>query len=210
VSAPVGVFGQGGADRAGSPVIGVGVMGMTDINVGVWGQSRQGGVGVFGEVQGSGGLAGFFQGSVEITGSLKVDGDLNVVGAKSAVVPFPDGSHRRMYSVESPESWFEDFGTGQLTNGNAEIRLADDFAVVANTDTYHVFLTEYDDNNALYLTERTSRGFTVRAKSSKTAHSNFSYRVLAKRKDIKGPRLERVTLTDDPMKGLKMGTKSSD
>jgi len=31
-------------------------------------------------------------------------------GPKSAAVPHPDGTLRRLYCVESPESWFEDFG----------------------------------------------------------------------------------------------------
>ena len=48
-------------------------------------------------------------------GRVIVGGDFTVVnGAKSAAVPHPDGTHRRLYCLESPESWFEDFGTGQL------------------------------------------------------------------------------------------------
>ena len=62
-----------------------------------------------------------------------------------------------------------------------------------NSDAYHVFITEYDDNNALYVTRRTSTGFEVRAKAS-TASGTFSYRVVAKRKDITSPRLEKVTI----------------
>jgi hypothetical protein len=65
----------------------------------------------------------------------------------------------RLYAVESPESWFEDFGFGQLVDGRAEIQLDGDFSAVIDSDTYHVFITEYDDNNALYVAGRTSRGF---------------------------------------------------
>jgi hypothetical protein len=95
--------------------------------------------------------------------------------------------------MESPESWFEDFGIGDFVNGHAEIQLDPDFASVVNTENYHVFLTEYEDNNALYVSNRATKGFNVRAKSSKTARGTFSYRVVAKRKDIAGPRLEKVT-----------------
>jgi hypothetical protein len=35
---------------------------------------------------------------------------LLVSGTKSAAVPFPDGSQRALYCMESPELWFEDFG----------------------------------------------------------------------------------------------------
>ena len=135
------------------------------------------------------GYAGVFQGQVEVYG------DLLVTGAKSAVVPFPGGSHRRLYCVESPESWFEDFGCGQLVDGQARIRLDPDFVSVIDPDAYHVFVTEYDDNNALYVTERSATGFVVRAKASDTASGTFSYRVVAKRGDIEAPRLEKVTMS---------------
>lgn len=114
--------------------------------------------------------------------------------AKSAVVHFAGGSHRRLYCLESPESWFEDFGVGQLVNGQAQVQLDPNFASVVNTDPYHVFLTEYEDNNALFVTNRTSTGFGVRAKASMTASGTFSYRVVAKRKDIATARLVTLPL----------------
>jgi len=40
--------------------------------------------------------------------------------------------------------------------------------------------------------DRASKGFTVRAKASKTARGEFSYRVIAKRKDVAGSRFEKV------------------
>jgi hypothetical protein len=119
---------------------------------------------------------------------------LTVTGNKSAAVPFPDGTHRRLYCMESPDSWFEDFGTGTLANGQAQVRLDPDFAATVHTDDYHVFLTEYDDNNPLYVTERSATGFAVRAKTSTTASGTFSYRVVAKRGDILAPRLEKLTM----------------
>jgi hypothetical protein len=142
---------------------------------GVWGRSNEG-------------FAGFFQGAVLIIGGL------NVTGSKSAIVPFEDGSHRRLYCMESPESWLEDFGVGQLVDGQARVELDADFAAVVNSDAYHVFITEYEDNNALYVFNRTRSGFGVRAKSSNTAAGSFSYRIVAKRKDIEAPRLEKVTI----------------
>jgi hypothetical protein len=138
------------------------------------------------------GLAGLFQGNVLIQGSY------TATGAKSAAVPHPDGTHRRMYCQESPEPWFEDFGEAQLANGRASVELDADFAAVVHGNAYHVFLTEYDDHNALFVTRRGPRGFEVRAKSSPTASGRFGYRVVAKRKDIPGPRLERVNVPQAP------------
>ncbi len=201
-----GVYGQGGPDSDGV----LGVAGGGGVAAGVHGISREShGYGVFGEagmakgsnaiaiygsVYESSAFAGAFSGRVVIEGDLTVTGALQVTGAKAAVVSFPDGSHRRLYSMESPESWFEDFGVGQLVNGQAQVELAPDFAAVVKSDTYHVFISEYEDNNALFVSKRTSTGFSVRAKSSKTAGGTFSYRVVAKRKDIVGPRLEKVTI----------------
>jgi hypothetical protein len=95
--------------------------------------------------------------------------------------------------VESPENWFEDFGFGELSDGEAEVRLDPGFRSVVDGDAYHVFITEYGDNNALYVVERTGAGFLVRAKTA-NANGTFSYRVVAKRKDIAAPRFDKVDL----------------
>src|SRR6516164_1684532 len=176
-------------------------------NVGVAGQITNGwGMGSFRDsdygVSGSGGAAGVASGTTctgaaaaMFCGLVDVVGDFTVVnGAKSTAVPHPDGSHRRLYCMESPESWLEDFGVGQLVNGQAQVQLEAGFAAVVNSDSYHVFITEYEDHNALYVVNRTNTGFGVRAKTSNTAKGTFSYRIVAKRKDIEGPRLEKVRI----------------
>src|SRR5207248_486219 len=79
-------------------------------------------------------FAAYFQGHVQIEGPFDVIG----AGNKHAAVPHPDGSHRTIYSVESPEAWVEDFGEGTLAGGKAEIKLDADFAALIHTDKYHV------------------------------------------------------------------------
>ena len=54
---------------------------------------------------------------VDVSGNQLVHGNQTVLGLKSAAVPFPDGTWRRLYCMESPENWFEDFGTAQLVKG---------------------------------------------------------------------------------------------
>jgi hypothetical protein len=217
-----GVYGRGGVGGfSGTGVIGIGasvsqVFAPVD-DVGVFGQCEGGNLsaGVYGLGGGHGadgvrgeanapqsagifgfgfqdGYAGFFFGRVTVTG------DLDVSGAKSAVVPFPDGTQHRLYCMESPESWFEDFGTGQLVNGRAQVQLDPGFASVVAANDYHVFLTEYEDNNGLYVTGRTNTGFGVYAKTSPNASGTFSYRVVAKRKDIVAPRFDQVVLRQPP------------
>jgi hypothetical protein len=66
------------------------------------------------------------------------------------------------------------------------------------TVLFNVFITEYGDNSALYVTNPTNTAFEVRAKKTRGKISmrkaKFSYRVVAKRKDITAARLEKVTL----------------
>jgi hypothetical protein len=212
VSQAAGVYGIGGTGNApgvvgqGGSAVGDGVQGFSASGNGVSGESVNsvgvratstnstglvavGTAGLFASSSAVGGTAGEFDGNV-----LVVNGNFTVTGgAKSVAVPFPDGSHRRLYCVESPENWFEDFGFGQLSDGKAQVQLEDGFRSVVNSDAYHVFITEYEDNNGLYVAERTSSGFLVRAKASK-ANGTFSYRVVAKRRDIAAPRFDKVDL----------------
>jgi hypothetical protein len=78
-------------------------------------------------------------------GTCKIDvsGNLTCSGKVAGVVGI-DGGVRKvvLYSVQSPENWFEDFGSGSLTNGAVTIKLDPTFAQTVNTGTeYHVFLT---------------------------------------------------------------------
>jgi hypothetical protein len=142
------------------------------------------------------GVAGAY--AAAFYGRVIIGGDFTVVnGAKSAAVSHPDGSHRRLYCMESPESWFEDFGTGRLSGGCAAVAIDPDFAALVNLASYHVFLTQYDEHNDLAVSERTPSGFRVHAKNA-DASGEFSWRVVAKRKDIAGPRLEPVTIPPEP------------
>jgi len=169
----IGVVGRGGS---------IGVLGYSTFGSGVFGLSD------------GGGLAGRFEGNVN------VHGDFNVIapGVKGALVPHPDGSHRQLYCMESPESWFEDFGEGKLIKGNARVQLDSGFASVVKTNTYHVFLTPYGDSNGLYVARRSKGGFEVKEQRNGKSSLSFSYRIVAKRKDIEGKRLAKVKVPKVP------------
>jgi hypothetical protein len=128
---------------------------------------------------------------------VRVDGDLTVTGAKGAVVPHPDGSQRLLCAIESPESWFEDFAEATLDGGRAEIELDPDFAQLTRTDRYHVFLTAYGPSNGLYVEARSARSFVVREQQNGKSNLAFSYRVVAKRRDIDVPRFKRMPAPPD-------------
>ncbi len=199
----VGVYGNSPSSVGayGNSTSSYGVLGISQSSNGAVGQTAganaagcagfsgtSGGYAVFGSVPSGPAYAGYFIGPVAVFGSF------SVTGAKSAVVPHPDGSNRRLYSLESPESFFEDFGQANLVGGRATVSLDPDFAAVVSTDTYHVFLTPYGDSNGLYVSGRTASGFVVQEQKGGASSLAFSYRIVAKRKDIPGPRLERVTL----------------
>ena len=194
----VGVFGSGGtAGISGSTTsltTGFGVNGQTLLGVGVRGLARGiNGVGVMGvgAVGGHGivgmatapALAGAFFGDMVVTG-----------GSKSAAVLFPDGSHRLLYCMESPESWFEDFGTARLVRGRAIVKLERGFAAVVRRDKLHVFLTPEGDCRGLYVSRKSAAGFEVRELQRGTSTLPFTYRVVARRKDVPAPRFARVKL----------------
>jgi hypothetical protein len=96
--------------------------------------------------------------------------------------------------MESPECWFEDFGKGKLVRGRAKVKLDRDFAAVVRTNNYHVFVTAEGDSNGLYVSSKNQRGFEVREQQKGNSSIRFSYRIVAKRKDIPGPRLPKVKL----------------
>jgi hypothetical protein len=170
------------------------------VSAGVYGQSMNGGFGVLGVVNStptSPGaaiagvhpnwndpdptkprVAGVFFGDVSATGVITGK-------VKNAIVPFPDGSQRLLHCMESPEHWFEDFGSARLKRGRATVKLDADFAKVVTLEGYRVFLTPEGDCHGLYVQSKRGASFEVRELQGGTSSVAFSYRIVAKRKDIK-------------------------
>jgi hypothetical protein len=164
---------------------------LADAPAGVYGQSMNGSMGVLGVADpsassgaGVAGVgsphapAGYFEGDLIVTGQI-------FAGIKDAIMPFPDGSHRLMHCMESPEHWFEDFGAGRLKGGRTVVKLDADFAKVIKRGDYHVFLTPKGDCRGLCVRRQEGASFEVRELQGGTSNVAFSYRVVAKRKDIK-------------------------
>jgi hypothetical protein len=186
----------------------VGTTNATDGHAGLMGNANNaGGVGLMGigpgYGTGSAGKAGIFYGNVQITG-----GTLSAPVMQAAVQHQGDNSYRLLHTMVSPDGWAEDFGDGTLTNGAATVSLDPDFAALVETVGYHVYLTEYGDHHNLFVATRSASGFTVQAKETanpvgvkaptKGVTGAFSYRVVAKRKDIKAVRLAKVTPPTPP------------
>ena len=162
-----GVRGLGGGTPTAANVVGVIGFGRGAVAHGVIGDAP------------APGFAGFFF------------GDFAVTGRKGAAIRFPDGTHRLLCAVESPESWFEDFGAGRLTRGRAAIKLDRAFRAVVR-GAYHVFLTPEGDCRGLHVADKGPAGFEVRELQGGRTNVPFSYRIVARRSDVTGPRFARV------------------
>jgi hypothetical protein len=181
--ASVGVYGGGatGVQGVASPSKG------KVQNIGVHAVGVQGGIALFAD-GGRPGVAAMFRGFTAVRGNFVVTGD------KCSAVAQPDGSHRLLYCVESPESWFEDFGRARLARGRAVVKLEPLFGASVKLDDYHVFLTPEGPTAGLYVHRRTSTAFEVREQGAGPGNASFSFRIVARRKDSTGTRLQRVAL----------------
>ena len=121
---------------------------------------------------------------------------LNVSGGtKNAIVPTSHGS-RALYTEESTEVWFSDYGFNSLENGNTIITIDPLFAETVNLENpYHVFVQPYG-NADLYVTERTPVSFEVHGREGES-NVEFSYRIVAKRSGYEETRLEHAPFADD-------------
>ncbi len=117
-----------------------------------------------------------------------------VGGSKNAVVGTLTGA-RALYTEESTEVWFTDYGFGRLEQGRARILLDPVFAqTIDPAEPYHVFVQAYGDAE-IYVTDRTPTGFVVQLRAGDPG-VEFSYRLVAKRLGFEGQRLERAPWAD--------------
>jgi len=123
-------------------------------------------------------------------------GNFAATGTKNAIVPFPDGTHHAVYCLESPECWFEDFGSAKLARGSVGVQIDPEFAHTVLLNEYHVFLNAEGDCNGLFVTDKSPAGFQVRELQGGTSSIPFSYRIVALRRDVKAPRLKEVNIKD--------------
>jgi len=203
----IGVYGQTEELERGAPRFIAGVYGAANTRPGVIGFSKTGNgvlglsetssaavvgfstenIGVVGMTNNADSLAGLFVGNVRVNGALTAK-------VKNAVVPFPDGTQRVLHCMESPEHWFEDFGAAKLEAGRTIVKLDADFAKVVELKEYHVFVTPEDDCRGLCVRNKTTTSFEVRELQGGTSNVAFSYRIVARRKDIKAhKRFDKIT-----------------
>ena len=132
-------------------------------------------------------------------GHTRVFGSLFVTGSKNAVIKLRDGQSVLLYATESPDSWFEDFGTIRLRNGRAVVNIDKTFAETANVEVpYMVFLTPGGDCRGLYVTRRSATRFEVRELRNGRSNITFDYRIVARRRGYEQARFAPVPSAPKP------------
>lgn len=181
-----------------------GVIGISKENggYGVYGQNQSltgdYSIGVYGESSSATGWAGYFWNNagngVRVSSASGKVGLVVSGGSKSAVVATDEGS-RLLYSEESSEVWFSDYGFGQLLDGMAVVAIDSLFAQTVNlAEPYHVFVQVYGDAE-VYVSNRTARSFEVHLRDGDLS-VEFSYRLVARRLGFEGDRLEPAPWAD--------------
>ena len=167
--------------------------------IGVIGYTKDsGGTAVLSLIDHADGWAGMFTGignGIRVSVPVGKVGLEVIDGSKNAVVGTEDGA-RLLYTEESTEVWFTDYGFGQLEDGLAVIPIDVIFAQTVNLDEpYHVFVQAYGDAE-IYVTNRTAAGFEVHLRDG-DPDVEFSYRIVGKRIGYEDDRLERAPWDDD-------------
>lgn len=161
-----------------------------------------GGTAILALINDATGWAGMFTGAgngVRISVPAGKVGLEVIGGSKNAVVDTDDGA-RLLYTEESTEVWFTDYGFGQLEDGLAVIAIDPTFAQTINLEEpYHVFVQVYGDAE-IYVTNRTAAGFEVHLRDG-DPDAEFSYRIVGKRLGYEDNRLERAPWDDDLVSG---------
>jgi hypothetical protein len=123
------------------------------------------------------------------------NGDLTCTGQVKTLAAIGGGARQvETYTMQSPENWMEDFGSGALERGVAVVNIDPAFAeTVSETADYHVFITPNGDSKGLYVIHKTAASFEVRESGGGTSSLSFDYRIVAKRRGYEAQRLTDAT-----------------
>lgn len=154
-------------------------------------------------------FGGYFSGGTERTGgaattpsyayvglryNTATDGlsgtDFKIVGPGNVSTIINDEKNvpRIMFAPEAPEIVFQDYGVGQLVNGQVYIALDPVLKNSLHIDSEHplkVFVTLEGDCNGVYVTNKSADGFTVKELQNGTSNVSFSWQIVANRADTK-------------------------
>jgi hypothetical protein len=119
-------------------------------------------------------------------------GNFTCTGTKAATVKTPSGP-KELYSQESPELWFEDFGKATIQNGTCIVTIAADYAetvTINDEHPMHAFITP-NGNMGNWWIEYNGNSFIVKAPQAANGTA-FDYRLVAKRMGYEDLRMKKV------------------
>ncbi len=117
---------------------------------------------------------------------------VNGTGTMPAACTVKDlnGNEVEMYSSESPDFVFNDFGEGELKNGKTHIDLDPIYAKSVVIDRKHplrVFVQLEGNCKGVFVTNKTETGFDVEELDNGTSNTTFQWQVICNVKDVKRP-----------------------
>jgi hypothetical protein len=209
-----GVYGQQVTSSAVGPAFPSGVWGDSSAEDGIYGTSDSAAaLGALSSDSNNEGIATVFFDNVNSSSSalilyavgldvgglctMTTGGVFSCNGALEHIAPVDSGARQvALNSIETPEHWFEDAGSGQLSHGEAVVNLEATFGQTVNTGMeYHVFLTPNGDCKGLYVAQKSPTSFVVRELGGGASSIAFDYRIMAKRKGYEQVRLADRTKT---------------
>ncbi|MAY22304.1 MAG: hypothetical protein CMC74_05965 [Flavobacteriaceae bacterium] len=107
-------------------------------------------------------------------------------GSVSTLINDQNNTPRVMFAPEAPEILFQDFGVGQLVNGQARINLDPILKrniYVDKNNPLKVYVTLEGECNGIYVTNKSADGFTVKELQGGTSNASFSWQIVATRAD---------------------------
>lgn len=187
---PAGVWGDSGIE------LGFGVLGSADDGWAFVGYNDSSSFATLYLQNNSTGGTGAVLQAVGSNGSCAADinGNLGCTGGLAAVASVNGSKQVGLSAIHSPEDWFEDAGSGQLSGGEAVVNIESVFGETINAGVeYHVFLTPNGDCRGLYVAQKSATSFVVKELSGGTSSIGFDYRIMAKRKGFESVRLADKT-----------------
>jgi hypothetical protein len=127
--------------------------------------------------------------------TIDTNGHENCPGGYTMTASVDSGTRRvELYAMQSPQNWFEDFGSGRLASGTTTITLDGTFSQTIDAATeYHVFLTPAGDCRGLYVSQKTPTGFEVRELGGGQSNVAFDYRIVGLRRGFENVRMADAT-----------------
>lgn len=119
--------------------------------------------------------------SLDDSGNMILAGTLTTNGTPLAARRTARGIRVGTYSSQQTVPSVEDFGKGQLINGQAYVPIDSAFAATIDSRAdYLVFLTPRGDNRGLYVAQTSTAGFLVRESQGGRSTLAFDYRIVAR------------------------------